>query len=155
MALLKNKLNLAAVPTERQEERPTKNQSRDTTVPGIHKDFITQVSEEKEGRLTTKWSQEFNRTESRFLSALSNLDEFPLKPRVRVKSGTVPGTSRNSDGENQQPNEDRSQIYSHPKVGTSVNWSPEFMISDPDDVFYSSFGEQVWFSEKSNPFALS
>ena len=38
---------------------------------------------------TKKLSQEFSRTESRILGALSKLDEFLLNPQTRTLSGTV------------------------------------------------------------------
>ena len=41
-------------------------------------DYITQVSEEIEGRVTKKLSQELSRTESRIFGVLSKLDEFLL-----------------------------------------------------------------------------
>ena len=52
------------------------------------------------------------------MGALSKLDEFLLKPQVRTQSGTVLGTSRNTDVENREPNGDRSQKDPHPEVGS-------------------------------------
>ena len=57
-------------------------------------EYITQVSKEIEGRLTKKLSQDFSRTESRILFALSKLDEALLIPQVQTCSLAVPGTSR-------------------------------------------------------------
>ena len=71
-------------------------------------EYISQVSEEIEGRITKKLSKEFSRTESRILGALSKLDEFLLNPQVRTCSVAVPGTSRNSDSEIREPTGDRS-----------------------------------------------
>ena len=71
--------------------------------PGITDGYITQVSKEIEGRVTKKLSQEFSRTESRILWALSKLDEFLLNPQMQTLSGTVPGASRNYDLKNRQP----------------------------------------------------
>ena len=53
--------------------------------------------------VTKKLSQEYWRTESRILRALSKLYEFLLKPQLRNCSGTVLGTSRNNDSENREP----------------------------------------------------
>ena len=78
MATLRNKRKLAAVTRETQEENPRNGQSRNTSVPRINEEFITQVSEQIKGRVTKKLSQEFSRTESRILGALSKLDEFLL-----------------------------------------------------------------------------
>ena len=74
MATLRNKRKLAAVTTETQEENPRNGQSRNTSVPRINEEYIAQVSEKIEGRVTQKLSQEFSRTESRIMGALSQLD---------------------------------------------------------------------------------
>ena len=85
---------------------------------------MTQVSEEIEGRVTKKISsQELTRIESRILGAVLNSDVF-LNSQVRVKLGTAPGTSRDTDRENQERKEDRSQKDPNPEVGTTVNRSP-------------------------------
>ena len=96
MATLRNKRKLAAVTRETQEEHPRNGQSRNTSVPRINEEYITQVSEEIEGRVNKKLSQEFSRTEFRILCALSKLDEFLLNPQIRTHSGNVPGTFRNT-----------------------------------------------------------
>ena len=117
MATLRNKRKLAAVIRETQEEHPRNGQSRNTSVLRINEDYITQVFEEIEGRVTEKLSQEFRRTESRILGALSKLDEFLLNPQIRTHSGAVPGTFRNTNVENQGKNEDDSQSDPHPEAG--------------------------------------
>ena len=71
-------------------------------------EYISQLSEEIEGRVTKKLSKEFSRMESRILGALSKLDEFLLNPQVRTCSVAVPGTSRNNDSENWETTGDRS-----------------------------------------------
>ena len=76
---------------------------------GMAQEYISQVSEEIEGRVTLKLSKEFSRTESRVLGALTKLDKFRLNPQVRTCSVAVPGTSRNNDSENREPRGDRSQ----------------------------------------------
>ena len=124
---------MAADTTETQEEHPRNGQSRNTSVPRINEEDITQVSEEIEGRVTKKLSQEFSRTESHILGALSKLDEFLLNPQLRTHSGTVPGTFRNTNVEKQEPNEDRSQDGPHPEVGPSVYQSRHSIDSDPDE----------------------
>ena len=116
MATLRNKQKVAAVPRETQEEHPRNGQSRNTSFPRITDEYITQVSEEIEGRITKKLSQEFSRRESRILGALSKLDEFLLNPQTRKNSGTVLGTFRNTNVENQGTNEDDSESDPHPKA---------------------------------------
>ena len=117
MATLRNKRKLAAVTREIQEETPRNGQSRNTSVPRINEEYITQVSEEIEGRVTKKLSQEFSRTKSRILGALSKLNEFLLNLQVRTHSGTVPETFRNTNVENQGTNEYDSQSDPHPGAG--------------------------------------
>ena len=59
------------------------------------------MSEEIEGRVTKKLSQELSRTESRILGASLGLDKFILNPQAGVHSGPVPETSGKSSRENQ------------------------------------------------------
>ena len=130
MATLRNKRKLAAVTRETQEENPRNGQSRNTSVPRINEEYITQVSEEIEGRITKKLSQEFNRIESRISDALSKLDEFLSNQQIQTYSETVPGTFRNTNVENQGANEDDSQSDPHPEGGlfrsqTTQNSGPE------------------------------
>ena len=133
MATLRNKRKLAAVTRETQEENPRNGQSRNTSVTRINEECITQVSKEIEGRVTEKLSQDFSRTESRILGALSKLDEFLLNQQITTHSGTVPGTFRNTNVENQEPNEDRSQDDPHPEVGPSVCQSRHSIDSDTEE----------------------
>ena len=130
MATMRNKRKLAAVRKKTQEEHPRNGQSRNTPVPRINEEYITQISEEIEGRVTKKLSQEFSRTESRILCALSKLGEFLLNPQIRTHSETVPGKFRNTNVENQGTNEDDSQSDPHPEAGifrsqTTQNSGPE------------------------------
>ena len=117
MATLRNKRKLAAVTRETQEEHPRNGQSRNTSVPRINEEYITQVSEKIESRVTEKLSQEFSRGESRILGALSNLDEILLNPQITTHSETVPGTLQNINVENQGTKEDDFQSDPHPEAG--------------------------------------
>ena len=117
MATLRNKRKLAAVTRETQEENPRNGQSRNTSVPRINEEYITQLSEEIESRVSKKLSQEFSQTESRILSGLSKLDEFLLNQQIQMHSGTVSGTFRSTNVENQATNEDDSQSDPHPEGG--------------------------------------
>ena len=121
MPTLRNKRKLAAVTRETQEKHPRNDQSRNMSVPIINEEHITQVSEEIEGRITEILFQEFSRTESRILGALSKLEEFLLNPQIRTHSGTVPRKSRNTNVENQGTNEDDSQSDPHPEAGIFCN----------------------------------
>ena len=71
-------------------------------------EYNTQVSTEIEGRLTKKLSQDFSRTESRILFALSKLDEILLIPQAQTCSLAVPGTSRNNDSKIRERTGDRA-----------------------------------------------
>ena len=107
MATLRNKRKLSAVSRETPEN--TRNsQSENTLDSEIAQEYFSQVSEEIEGRVIKRLSEEFSRTESRFLGALSKLDEFILNSQVRTCSVAVLGTSRNSDSGNRESNGDRS-----------------------------------------------
>ena len=64
--------------TRRSLERPVTKRIR-----GITEEYITQLSEEIEGRVTKKLSQEFIRTKFRIFGAQSKLDEFLLNPQER------------------------------------------------------------------------
>ena len=80
-------------------------------------DYISQVSEEIEGRVTKKLSKEFSKTESRILGALSKLDEFLLNPQVRTCSVAVQGTSIDANSENRETHGGRSSNDPYPEVG--------------------------------------
>ena len=115
MATLRNKRKLAAVSRETPESTRS-GRTQNILDPELTQDYISQVSEEIEGRVTKKLSKEFSRTESRILGALSKLDEFLLNPQVRACSVAVPGTSRSSNLENQGTNEDRPSADPGPEV---------------------------------------
>ena len=115
MATLRNKRKLAAVSRET-PENARNSQSQNTLDPEMAQEYISQVSEEIDGRVTSKLSKEFSRTESRTLGALSELDEFLLTLQVRTCSVAVPGTSRNNHSENREPTGDRSLRDPCPKA---------------------------------------
>ena len=143
MATLRNKRKLAAVTREIQEEKPRNGQSRNTSVPRISEEYITQLSEEIEGRVSKKLSPEFNRIESRISDALSKLDEFLSNQQIQTHSGTVLETFRNTNVDNQGTNEDDSQSDPHPEEGlfcsqTTQNSGPE---ADP---YRPTFFKQIF-----------
>ena len=132
MATLRNERKLAAVSREAQKY-PRNSHSQNTSAPEISEGYLAQVSEKIKRRVTKKLSHEFSRTESRILGALSMLDEFFRNPQVRTFSGTVPGTFRNAEIENQGPNGDRSQNDPHPEVEFSACRASNLTDSDPDE----------------------
>ena len=115
MATLRNKRKLAAVLRETPEGSSSRTQN--VLDHELTQDYISQVSEEIEGRVTKKLSKEFSKTESRILGALSKLDEFLLNPQVGTCSVAVPGTSRNTNWENRETTGDRSSDDPYPEVG--------------------------------------
>ena len=88
---MRNKRKLAAISRET-TENTTNNQSRNTLNPEMAGAYNTQFSEKKiERRVTEKLSQEFSKTGSRILGALSEVDEFLMIPQVRTCPVAVPG----------------------------------------------------------------
>ena len=90
MATLRNNSKLTTLNKENFEEHPRSNVGQNSSVPRSQEDFITQVSEEIEGRVTKKLSQEFSRTKTCIIGALSRLDDFFLNPLFQGYSGTAP-----------------------------------------------------------------
>ena len=132
METLKNRRKLAAVSRETPEN--TRNsQSQNTLDSEMDQVYISQVSEEIEGRVTKKLSKEFSQTECSILCALSKLDEFLLNPQVRTCSVAVPGTSRNSDSGNREPNRDRSPNDPCPKAMVSSHHSVNLNSSEMEE----------------------
>ena len=115
MATLRNKRKSAAVSRET-PEGSRGSRGRNILDPELTQDYISQVSEEIEGSVTKKLSEEFNKTESRILCALSKLDEFLLNPQVRTCS-VVQGASRNANSENRETHADFSLNDPYPEVG--------------------------------------
>ena len=132
MATLRNKRKLAAVSGETQE-CSRNSQSHITSVPVKTEEYITQVFEEIDGRITKNLSQELSRTESRILGDLSKLDNFFLNPQVRTLSGTILGTSPNYDVETREPTGDRSQNDCYPEVEFSACRTSNSIDSDPEE----------------------
>ena len=141
MATLRNKRKLAAVSRKTREN--TKNsQSQNTLDPEMAQEYISQVSEEIEGRVTKKLSIEFCRTESRILGALFKLDEFLLNPQVRTCSVAVPRTSRNNDSENREPTGDRSLGDPCPEAVFSSHHSGNLNGSELEETHHMVTGVQ-------------
>ena len=121
MAILRNKRKHAALNKENCEEHPRSNLAQNSNVLRSQEDYITQVSEEIEGRFTKRLSKEFSRTENRILGALARLDDFLMNPLIQGQSGTTPEMSRNAFSTNQGTNEDDFQSDPHPEAGIFGN----------------------------------
>ena len=133
MATLRNKRKLAAVSKET-PEGSRGSRGRSLLDPELTQDYISQVSEEIEGRVTKKLCKEFNKTESRILGALSKLDKFLLNPQVRTCSVAAHGTSRNSNSENRETHGDRSSNDPYPGGGYFLHHSGQLNSSEADMV---------------------
>ena len=112
----RNKRKLAALNRENCEEHPRSNLAQNSSAPRSQEDYITQVSEEIEGRVTKRLSKEFSRTENRILGALARLDDFLMNPLLPGYSGATPEPTRRASGNNQGTNEDDSQNDPHPEA---------------------------------------
>ena len=112
----RNKRKLAALNKENCEEHPRSNLAQNSSAPRSQEEYITQVSEEIEGRVTKRLSKEFSRTENRILGALARLDDFLMNPLLLGRSGTTPEPSRNALNTSQGTNEDDSQNDPHPEA---------------------------------------
>ena len=113
----RNKRKVAALNRENCEENPWRNVAQNSGAPRSQVDYITQVSEEIEGRVTKRLSKEFSRTEDRILGALARLDNFLMNPVLPGRSGATPEPTRNTSHNNQGTNEDGSQNDPHPEAG--------------------------------------
>ena len=132
MATLRNNRKLSAVSGETPES--TRNSRVQNTLdPESTQDYISQVSEEIEGRVTKKLSKALSRIESRILGALSKLDEFLLNPKVRTCSVAVPGVSRNNNSEHRETTVDRSSDDPCPEVGYSSHHSGQLNSPEAED----------------------
>ena len=127
----RNKRRLAALNKENCEKHPRSNLAQNSNAPRSQEDYITQVSEELEGGITKRLSQEFSRTENRILGALARLDDFLMNPLIQDYSGNAPETSRNALSTNQGTNEDDSQSDPHPEAGILTNQMTQ--NSGPED----------------------
>ena len=131
MATLRNKRNLAAVSREKPEGSRS-SRGHNVLDPELTQDYISQVSEKIEGRVTKKLSKEFSKMKSRILGALSKLDEFLLNPQVRTCSVAVQGTSRNANSENRETHGDRSSDDPYPEVGYFPHHSGQLNSSETE-----------------------
>ena len=116
MASLRKKRELAPIIKENHQELPGNNQAGNTISPRIHEDYIIQVSEQIEGRVIEKLSQELSEMGSRILGTLSRVDEILETSQARTHSGPVPETSLIFSIENQGTIEDSSQKSPYPEM---------------------------------------
>ena len=148
MARLRTKRKLAAVSRETPEN--TRNsQSQNTLDPGMAQEYIPQISEGIEGKVTEVFSKKISRTESRILGALFKLDEFLLNPQVGTCSVAVPGTCRNNDSENRKATGDRSLSDPSPEAVFSACHSCNLNDAEQDETHHTILiPEVIWLKLK-------
>ena len=112
-----NKKKMAALNKENCEEHPRSILAQNSNVPRSQEDYIAQVSEEIDGRVTKMLSKEFSRTENRILGSLARLADFLMSPLLQCHSGTIPEPSRNALSTSQGTNKDDSQNDPHREAG--------------------------------------
>ena len=86
METLGNKSKWAALNKENCEEHPEKILAQNSKIPRSQEDYITQVSEQIEGRVTKKLSQKFSRTNNRTQGALARFEDFLMNPLLQGHS---------------------------------------------------------------------
>ena len=96
-------------------------------------EYISQASEEIEGRVNQLLSIDFSRTESRILGALSKLNKNLPNPQVGICSVAVPGASRNNGPENRETTGDRSLGDDCPKAVLSACHAGNVMDSEQEE----------------------
>ena len=143
MATLRNKRKLAAV-SRKTPDSSRGSRGRNALDPELTQDYISQVSEVTEWRVTKKLSEEFSKTESRILGALSKFHEFLLNPQVRTCSVAVQGTSRNANSENREIHGDRSSNDPYPEGGYFPHHSGQLNSSEADMVTGTYPHKNLW-----------
>ena len=144
MATLRNNRKLAAVSRET-PEGSRGSRAQNVLDPELTQDYISQVSEEIEGRVTKKLSKEFSKTESRILGALSKLDELLVNPQVRTCSVAVPGSSRNNNSENREPTGDRFLNNPRPEEEFSACRTSNLTESDQEETHHTTSSRESIF----------
>ena len=91
------------------------NLAQNSDVPRSQGEYITQVSEVIEGKVTKMLTQEFIGRESRTLGALRRFDDFLQNPLVQGHPGSTPGTSRITLGANHGKIGDDSECNPNPE----------------------------------------
>ena len=159
----RNQRKQAALKKENCHGHSRRNVAQNSNVPRSQEDYITQVSEEFEERVTKKLSEVFRRTENRILGAIARLDDFLMTPLFQGHSRTAPKTSRNAFRISEGTKEHDSQSDPHPESGifnnqTTQNSGPE---DGHDNRLYLTFNRMtgvaseilvftvVWLSSKA------
>ena len=143
----RNKRKLAAFNKENCEEHPRSNLAQNSNAARSQEDYITQVSEEIERRVTKRLSKEFSRTENRILGALARLDDFLMNPLLQGYTGTTPEAYWNALSTSQGTNEYDSQNDPHPEAGLLRKTLPQKeATTTPTSTVFSRFWTWIFFT---------
>ena len=124
----RNKRKLAEL-QDNFDEDLSQGSSRERSNTDPNENYITQVSQEIEGRISKKLSQEFSKRESRILGALAKLDHF-LSSSVNSACISTPNPKLTSVTGNQ----DLSPSDCQEREGHSLNGQQDRnRIPDPDE----------------------
>ena len=119
----RNKRKLAEL-QDNFDEDLSQGSSRERSNTDPNENYITQVSQEIEGRISKKLSQEFSKRESRILGALAKLDHFltssvnsacistpnPKLTSVTGNQGLSPSDYQEREGHSLNGQQDRNRI---------------------------------------------
>ena len=100
METFRSKKKLSSLNKENSKQHPRSNQGQNVSVSRTQENYITQVSEEYEGRDTKKLSQVFSKTENGILGAQIRLDDLLMNLLNQGYSGIALETFRNTFGTN-------------------------------------------------------
>ena len=143
---------MAGLNREIREEYPTSNLAQNSNVPRLQEDYITQVSEKIERRVTKFMSQEFSRAENCKLGAPAQIDEFLMNPLNQGRSITTLEMSRNALSINKDTKKDDSQSDPHPEAGMFQNQTTQTSgPEDGHDMVTAVHGEVTYSSPNSSP----
>ena len=88
--------------------------------------------------------------ESHILGALSTLDKLLLNPQLRTCSVAVPGTTRNGDSGNREPNGDRFSNDPCPEARISSRHSGNLISSEVEQYHHMVTGGPEEFCSRSH-----
>ena len=160
MATLRNKKKLAET-SRGIPEGSRSSRGQIVLDPELTQDYISQVSEEIEGRVTKKLSKEFIKTESRILGTLSKLDEFllnPQVPQVRTCSVAVQGKSGNANSENRETHGDRSSNDPYPDMGYFPHHSGQLNSPETETnshMVTETYPHSIYYEENTFPYFVT
>ena len=129
----RTKRRLAEIQDNFEEDR-SQASSRDKSSVDPNENYITLVSQEIEGRIAKKLSQEFSKRDSRLLGALAKLDHFLTNPSVDSSTPKIKHTSVTGDLDNSESDLHERERH-HLDGSRRRNYIP-----DPDEVVHMVTG---------------